>query len=332
MTIRPIRPIELSQVFLLAKDKTSYNYANDHDFQLQDYLARDGRIIRQDESLEFPFGAAAATTAIDGLAGLEVEKPRPNGESIVAHVQKKNVGYQVTMIEPVLQGYISESTEIIVLPPLAADPTTSTNPKHPSSNSTSIKQPSRSLMNGEIKDDYWHVDEDFLAGSMDAAFDSETPLHALPDYMLNGNGNGNGSVSATTSTWQSPLSSPGYRSAQLDPALSPGGNATSIASSEHGGVSGRSASTKGRLIRVAACPIHIDEEDLTPSSSLSGGKKVAQKEEDEHLRAYVRIKDLSKLGLFNGDSVEIYPLNATVEKRRIVRVYGLRKMPKMPDG
>lgn len=268
LDIRPTTPIELSQVFLLAKDTESYTYASHEEENLQSLLAKDGRILRQNESTEFkiPYD----THKLNGL---------PNGHT---DASGRMISYQVTLTEPVLQGYVSASTsEIIVLPPL-----------------TSSSEKQKRLLQDNKGSADWHVDEDFLArAGLDSTFEDATQS-ILPNHLTS-------DIGGPTSTWQSPLSSPSIKSTHLDASIS-----------EYNA----SRSSKGRLLRVKACTRYIDDEDITPTPD---------QDEDEHTRAFVRASDLTKLGLFSGDRVEIQGLSS--ESRRIVRVYGLKRPPSMPD-
>lgn len=265
----------LSQVFLLARDSASYEYASSNEIDLRSFLERDGKIVRQNEVFDLP-----------PLAGYQPSS-MSNGYTANGPSTSSAISFQVTLTEPVLQGYILQSTEIIVLPPLVQDGV-----NKPNGNNSNMT----SQVNG-VSD--WHVDEDFLAGGLDSALESALNL---PQHLS--------ATGTASSTWQSPLSSPSLRSLQLDAPLSEQGRL----------ISNSNSTTKGRLIRVTAINEYIDEEDLTPLPEI---------DEDEHIRAFVKVKDLTRLGLFSGDKVEICALGT--DNKRIVRVYGLRTPPQMPD-
>lgn len=274
LDIRPTRPIELSQVFLLARDTSSYEYASQNEENLQSLLARDGRILRQNEVIEL--AVPSSTLSL------------PNGMSNGHTTNNTTISYQVTLTEPVLQGYITEgNSEIIVLPPLVAD---------------NIRQKQRQSSNANANGE-WHVDEDFLAREgLDDPTLHHPPSHSiLPDHLTAG------VAGSTSSTWQSPLSSPSMKSAQLDASI--------LSVSEH-----NTRINNGSLVRVMACSRYVDDGDLSPTPEV---------DEDEHMRAFVRASDLAKLGLFSGDKVEIQGLAS--ESKRIVKVYGLRRPLPTPD-
>lgn len=295
LDIRPTVPLELSQVFLLAKDSASYTFASHEEENLQSLLAKDGRILRQNETIEFVIPEDTHPLQ-NGL---------PNGHTDGQNsASKRAISYQVTLLEPVLQGYIPGMTtsEIIVLPPLESD-------------SEKQKQSSRIVSKGSTD---WHVDEDFLArggggaGVLDSTFEGDASLSITSQSFLPGHLTSEmGVTGSSSSTWQSPLSSPrSIKSAQLD---------TSILS-DYNTSSRGIHNNKGRLLRVMACKRYIEDDDLTPLPDI---------DEDEHTRVFVRASDLTKLGLFSGDRVEIQGLSS--ESRRIVRVYGLRRQPSLPD-
>lgn len=258
-------------MFLLAKDNLSYSYASNNQENLQSLLAKDGRILRQNDVVECTVSNDSLSSSITQSNGLS------NGHATTNHT----LSYQVTLTEPVLQGYISELTsEIIVLPPLTSD---------------SIKQKSAPITDVQAN---WQVDEDFLArGGLDSNLEGEHSI--FPNHLTSE------TIAASSSTWQSPLSSPSIKSTHLDASISD---------------FNIPRTSKGRLIRVMACSYYMDDEDLTP---------LPDPEEDEHTRAFVRATDLAKLGLFSGDRVVIQGLSS--ESKRVVRVYGLRRPPPTPD-
>lgn len=305
LSITPARPIQLSTIFLLASNKASYRFAQENEVHLENYLAKDGRILRQNEVLDL-----SADSFSSDVKNTEHESINDD-----AKLNNNKLAFQVTMTEPVLQGYISESTtEIIVLPPLQ---NSIRNP--PSAAPVTTQRLPKSEQAAT-----WHVDENFLSGDLDERSQEEHHHHhLLSDHVTAGQ---------ASSTWQSPLSSPGARSVQLD-----GFGAMNMNGSVVGrqGIEGTSAAAagfsssssdigsrlhKGRLIRAIACKDYIDDQDLSPFPS---------QDEDEHIRAYVRASDLPRLGLFSGDLVEIQGFSSS--SPRLVKLYGLRSPPPLPD-
>lgn len=289
--------------------------------ELQSYLAANGRILRQGEILDVIIPSA---NSINAVTRRDTQLQNGHRHKINGHTE--TISFQVTLTEPVLQGYISETDcEIIVLPPISktSDKTTGSNRLKPTSSSSLQATNGGGSSNSRSKEEEdWHVDEDFLAAGMNSSFESSShllpPLHHLNTSAEGASASGNGT--ATSSTWQSPLSTPlSLPSAQLEASLSESSNT-------------RLLNNKGRLVRVTACNTYIDEEDLTPSIRGQGEGKDDERpsSEDEHLRAYVKASDLSKLGLFSGDRIEIVALGNEGSKR-IVRVYGLRNPPSTPD-
>lgn len=307
----------MSQVFLLARNSTSYEHASNYDVELQSYLALNGRILRQGEVIDVLIPSSNSTNA-----AAHQDRQLTNGHRYT-NGHTDTISFQVTLTEPVLQGYISETDcEVIVLPPISrnSDKANVNNHLKPiSSSSLQSTNGNSSSSNSRSKDEEdWHVDEDFLAAGIDSSFGSSShllpPLHHLNTSAEGAGASASGNGTATSSTWQSPLSTPSLPSAQLEASLSES--------------NARLLNNKGRLVRVTACNTYIDEEDLTPSTKGEG--KDDGPSEDEHLRAYVKASDLSKLGLFSGDRIEIVALGNEGSKRA-VRVYGLRNPPSTPD-
>jgi len=99
------RPIQLTQIILVAEDEDSYSWACHHQQGLKSHFCASERIYKQGERVSIP--------CVGGLQN----GAHPNGDS-VDEPAIRTAKFEIVMTEPVLRGYCSSvSTEFIVTPP-----------------------------------------------------------------------------------------------------------------------------------------------------------------------------------------------------------------------